>query len=70
MNSEVSSFQGLLSTQMRHFGLTSVMNSEVSTFQGCPYRGVPLYNRTSNQFRTGLLCVLNDCRTHGKFDVL
>ena len=33
-NREVSSFQALLSTQMRHFGRTSVLFMEVPHFRG------------------------------------
>ena len=42
LNSEVSSFQRLLSTQIGQLGLTKVSCMEVSSIQECPYRGVPL----------------------------
>ena len=38
-------FQGLVSAQMSHLGLTKMSCfMEVSPFQGRPYRGVPLYD--------------------------
>ena len=43
LNSELSSFQGLLSTHKAFGACKSVLFMVVSSIQGCPYRGVLFY---------------------------